>query len=173
MTLVPSRWHSHHRILKIDNLIRGCFIYIHTHIYIYIYIYIYHTYVYLDIMKLISFSLLRRNAVNRWPSFEARPLYHLGIRRNLLSLPLPPSLYMRVCVYVRACACSSIMDIPSSANCWEVFLCLSNSSSTAWAMGTIIAVVAVLLIHIDKKAVVIMKPNISLKMIKDQSVSIN
>lgn len=37
-----------------------------------------------------------------------------------------------------------------------------SSVSTAWEIGTIMAVVAVLLIHIDRKAVVAMKPNINL-----------
>lgn len=35
-------------------------------------------------------------------------------------------------------------------------------SKTAWTMGTIMAVVAVLLIHMDKKAVTPMNPNINL-----------
>lgn len=37
------------------------------------------------------------------------------------------------------------------------------SSSTAWAMGSIMAAVAVLLIHIDRKAVVPINPNSSLE----------
>jgi hypothetical protein len=36
------------------------------------------------------------------------------------------------------------------------------SSRTAWAIGSIMAAVAVLLIHMDRKAVVIMKPNSNL-----------
>jgi len=39
----------------------------------------------------------------------------------------------------------------------------NNSLKTASAMGSIMAVVAVLLIHIDKKKVVAMKPNIRLQ----------
>ncbi len=47
---------------------------------------------------------------------------------------------------------------PPLSNC----ISFSSSMSTAWAIGTIIAVVAVLLIHIDRKAVTDMKPNINL-----------
>lgn len=37
-----------------------------------------------------------------------------------------------------------------------------SCSSMAWTMGTIMAVVAVLLIHMDKKAVTAMNPSINL-----------
>ena len=40
---------------------------------------------------------------------------------------------------------------------------LLSCSSTAWTMGTIMAVVAVLLIHMDRKAVTPMKPSIRLE----------
>ena len=45
-------------------------------------------------------------------------------------------------------------------------LCCFSSISTAWAMGTIMAVVAVLLNHMDKNAVEIMNPNNNLDQIK-------
>lgn len=41
-------------------------------------------------------------------------------------------------------------------------LLLLSWSRMAWTMGTIIAVVAVLLIHMDRKAVTPMNPNIKL-----------
>lgn len=37
-----------------------------------------------------------------------------------------------------------------------------SCSRMAWTMGTIMAVVAVLLIHMDRKAVTVMKPSINL-----------
>lgn len=52
------------------------------------------------------------------------------------------------------------LPLPSSTSLPTGILC--SCSRTAWAMGTIMAVVAVLLIHMDRKAVTTMKPRISL-----------
>lgn len=81
----------------------------------------------------------------------------------------------------RPLPCTAVdSDVIFSSNSITVFVCpdacstrvtsfsvLSNWSRTAWTMGTIMAVVAVLLIHIDRKAVTAINPSIRLKREKD------
>lgn len=65
----------------------------------------------------------------------------------------------RLLLFISACAETLVLRflVKSSGSVLEL-----SCSSMAWTMGTIMAVVAVLLIHMDKKAVTAMKPSIKL-----------